>query len=38
MEAAMTNLLAPGQKAIVAVAGKFGERWMELAEKFERPS
>jgi aspartate aminotransferase-like enzyme len=34
MEAAMTNLLAPGQKAVVAVAGKFGERWMELAEKF----
>ena len=35
MEASMTNLLAPGEKAIVAVAGKFGERWMELAQKFE---
>ena len=35
MEAAMTNLLAPGEKALVAVAGKFGERWMELAQKFE---
>ena len=35
MEASMTNLLAPGEKAIAAVAGKFGERWMELAQKFE---
>src|SRR6266545_1737032 len=34
MEAAMTNLLDPGEKAVVAVCGKFGERWMELAEKF----
>jgi aspartate aminotransferase-like enzyme len=34
MEAAMTNLLAPGEKAIIGVAGKFGERWMELAAKF----
>ena len=34
MEAAMTNLLAPGEKAIIGVAGKFGERWMELGAKF----
>jgi aspartate aminotransferase-like enzyme len=34
MEAAMTNVLAPGEKAVVCVAGKFGERWMELATKF----
>ncbi len=34
MEAAMTNLLGPGEKAVVAVCGKFGERWMELAERF----
>ncbi len=34
MEAAVTNLLAPGEKAIACVAGKFGERWMELASKF----
>ncbi len=34
MEAAMTNLLAPGEKAVIGVAGKFGERWMELGAKF----
>ncbi len=34
MEAALTNLLAHGEKAIVGVAGKFGERWLELAEKY----
>lgn len=34
MEAALTNLLAPGEKAIVAVAGKFGERWLDLVDKF----
>jgi aspartate aminotransferase-like enzyme len=34
MEAAMTNVSAPGDKAVVCVAGKFGERWMELAAKF----
>ncbi len=35
MEAALTNLLAPGDKALVAVAGTFGERWQELAERFQ---
>jgi len=34
MEAAVTNLLEPGQKALVGVAGKFGERWLELTEKY----
>jgi len=34
MEAAMVNTMAPGEKALVAVAGKFGERWMELADTF----
>lgn len=34
MEAAVTNLLAPGEKAIACVAGKFGERWMDLTAKF----
>ncbi len=34
MEAALINLLAPGEKALVCVAGKFGERWMDLARKF----
>ncbi len=34
MEAVLTNLLAPGEKALVCVAGKFGERWLELAQNF----
>ena len=34
MEAAMTNLLSAGDGAIIAVAGKFGERWAELAAAF----
>ncbi len=31
MEAAVCNLLSPGDKVVVATAGKFGERWRELA-------
>jgi aspartate aminotransferase-like enzyme len=34
MEAAVANCLAPGSKAIVAVAGKFGERWRSIAKAF----
>ncbi len=34
MEAAMVNTMAPGEKALLAVAGKFGERWVELADTF----
>ncbi len=34
MEAAVQNLLSPGDKAIVVVAGKFGERWLEILKAF----
>jgi aspartate aminotransferase-like enzyme len=34
MEAALTNLLMPGDRAVIGVAGKFGERWVELAQTF----
>ena len=32
MHAAVTNLFAPGEKVLVVEAGKFGERWREIAE------
>ncbi|MFT4570359.1 MAG: aspartate aminotransferase-like enzyme [Hyphomicrobiaceae bacterium] len=35
MEAAVTNTLSPGDKVIVVVAGKFGERWAKIAESFD---
>ena len=34
MEAAVSNLLSPGDKAIVVDGGKFGERWQELCESY----
>lgn len=34
MEAAVANLLNPGDKAVVAIAGKFGERWRELVIRY----
>jgi aspartate aminotransferase-like enzyme len=34
MEAAMINLLSPGEEALVVVSGKFGERWAEIAQRF----
>ncbi|HEY7156077.1 MAG TPA: alanine--glyoxylate aminotransferase family protein [Gemmataceae bacterium] len=34
MEATIANCLAPGSKAIVAVAGKFGERWRNICKAF----
>jgi len=34
MEACVANLLLSGQKALVIVAGKFGERWQELCQAF----
>ena len=34
MEAAVANVLAPGEKMIAVRAGKFGERWAELGEAF----
>jgi serine---pyruvate transaminase len=32
MESAVANLLAPGEPALVASCGKFGERWAELCD------
>ncbi len=34
MEAAVVNTLAPGDKALCVVAGKFGERWSDMAQCF----
>src|SRR5207302_1744878 len=34
MEAAVSNLTSPGDKVLVLTAGKFGERWTELAKAF----
>jgi len=34
MEAAVCNLVGPGDKVLVASAGRFGERWRELCLRF----
>jgi aspartate aminotransferase-like enzyme len=34
MEAAVSNLTSPGDKVLVLTAGKFGERWTELAKAY----
>lgn len=34
MEAAVANVIKPGDKAIAVVAGKWGERWAELLKTF----
>lgn len=34
MEAAVVNLLSPGDKALVVRSGKFGERWDELCKTY----
>src|SRR6202142_1863080 len=34
MDAAVSNLFSRGDKAIVCVAGKFGERWGEIAKAY----
>jgi aspartate aminotransferase-like enzyme len=34
MEAAAANLLSPGDTAITAICGKFGERWRELVLRY----
>ncbi len=34
MEAAVTNTLSPGDKALVVKAGKFGERWAEICAAY----
>jgi aspartate aminotransferase-like enzyme len=34
MEGAVSNLLSPGERMLVGTAGKFGERWLELAKAY----
>lgn len=34
MEAAVANLLSPGDRAVVVRGGKFGERWAEICSAF----
>jgi aspartate aminotransferase-like enzyme len=34
MDAAVSNLFSSGDKVIVATAGKFGERWVEIARAY----
>jgi aspartate aminotransferase-like enzyme len=34
MEAAVSNLASPGDEVLVLTAGKFGERWQELAKAY----
>lgn len=34
MEGAMANLLSAGDRALVIAAGKFGERWAEIAQAY----
>lgn len=37
MQATVTNIMAPGEKALAVVGGKFGERWSNLLTAFEIP-
>jgi aspartate aminotransferase-like enzyme len=34
MEASVSNLTSPGDRVLVLTAGKFGERWIDLAKAF----
>ncbi len=34
MEASVSNLTSPGDQVLVLTAGKFGERWVDLANAF----
>jgi aspartate aminotransferase-like enzyme len=34
MEGAISNLLSPGERVLIGTAGKFGERWVELAKAY----
>jgi serine---pyruvate transaminase len=34
MESAVANLIAPGDRAVVASCGKFGQRWAELCDAY----
>jgi aspartate aminotransferase-like enzyme len=35
MDAAVSNLFSKGDKVIVCTAGKFGERWVEIAQAYQ---
>ena len=37
MEAAVVNLMSPGEKALAIVSGKFGERWANLLKAYGVP-
>ncbi len=39
MEASVANFFSPGDRVIVCTAGKFGERWVEIAKsvRSQRP-
>jgi aspartate aminotransferase-like enzyme len=34
MEGAVSNLLSPGERMLVGTAGKFGERWLAIAQAY----
>ena len=34
MDAAVSNLLSPGDHALVVRGGKFGERWAEICQAY----
>jgi aspartate aminotransferase-like enzyme len=34
MEGAISNLLSPGDRVLIGTAGKFGERWIQLAKAY----
>jgi aspartate aminotransferase-like enzyme len=34
MEGAMSNLLSPGEHVLIGTAGKFGERWVQIAKAY----
>ncbi len=34
MEGAVSNLVSPGERILVGTAGKFGERWLSLAQAY----
>lgn len=34
MEAAIVNIVSPGDDVLVVVSGKFGERWAEMCERY----
>jgi len=34
MEGAVSNLLSPGDRVLIGTAGKFGERWVDLAKAY----